>query len=85
MAPASIGNSRLWSSELSGPERRLTEFRFHDLRHTARLGAIEQQLKALGGWKSAVVSHYVHLVAEDAEEVPRCMNESGLEASQSTK
>jgi integrase len=53
MAPASIGNSRLWSTELSEIDGRITEFRLHDLRHTAatyraRLGATEQQLKAIG-------------------------------------
>jgi integrase len=48
-------------------------FRFHDLRHTAATylaqnGATEQQLRAIGGWKSGVVSRYVHLAAEDAKE-----------------
>jgi integrase len=46
------------------------DFHFHDLRHTAatylaRAGVSEQQLKAIGGWKSGVVSRYVHLAAED--------------------
>jgi integrase len=55
------------------------EFRFHDLRHSAatylaREGATEQQLKAIGGWKSNVVSRYVHLAAEDAKAVLERMN-----------
>jgi integrase len=50
------------------------DFRFHDIRHSAatylaREGATEQQLKAIGGWKSNVVSRYVHLAAEDAKAV----------------
>lgn len=54
-------------------------FRFHDLRHSAatylaREGATEQQLKAIGGWKSNVVSRYVHLAAEDAKAVLEKMN-----------
>jgi integrase len=54
-------------------------FRFHDLRHSAatylaREGATEQQLKAIGGWKSNVVSRYVHLAAEDAKAVVERMN-----------
>ena len=54
-------------------------FRFHDLRHSAatylaREGATEQQLRAIGGWKSAVVSRYVHLAAEDAKAVVERMN-----------
>jgi integrase len=49
-------------------------FRFHDLRHTAatilaRQGATEQQLRAIGGWKSGIVSKYVHLAAADAKTV----------------
>lgn len=48
------------------------DFHFHDLRHTAATylaqdGATEQQLRAIGGWKSNVVSRYVHLAAEDAK------------------
>jgi integrase len=55
------------------------DFRFHDLRHSAatylaREGATEQQLKAIGGWKSNVVSRYVHLAAEDAKAVLERMN-----------
>jgi len=50
----------------------IENFRFHDLRHTAatylaQQGATEQQLRAIGGWKSNVVSRYVHLAAEDAK------------------
>ena len=57
----------------------VTDFRFHDLRHSAatylaREGATEQQLKAIGGWKSNVVSRYVHLAAEDAKAVLERMN-----------
>jgi integrase len=58
-------------------------FRFHDLRHSAAtylacLGATEQQLKAIGGWKSGVVSRYVHLAAEDARAVLERMNDNVL-------
>jgi integrase len=54
-------------------------FHFHDLRQTAatylaRLGATEQQLKAIGGWKSNVANRYVHLAAEDAKELLERMN-----------
>jgi integrase len=47
-------------------------FRFHDLRHSAatgmaRMGASEQQLKAIGGWKSGIASRYVHLAAQDVK------------------
>jgi integrase len=50
------------------------DFRFHDLRHTAatylaQQGATEQQLRAIGGWKSGIVARYVHLAAEDAKGV----------------
>src|SRR5690606_3050564 len=50
----------------------IQDFRFHDLRHSAatylaQAGATEQQLKAIGGWKSGIVSRYVHLAAEDAK------------------
>ena len=63
----------------------VTRFRFHDLRHSAatylaREGATEQQLKAIGGWKSNVVSRYVHLAAEDAKSVVQKMNEKILGA-----
>ena len=49
-------------------------FRFHDLRHSAATylaqeGATEQQLRAIGGWKSGIVSRYVHLAADDAKDV----------------
>jgi integrase len=71
----------------------IKNFRFHDLRHSsatylAREGATEQQLKAIGGWKSNVVSRYVHLAAEDAKAVVQKMNEKilgGKEAEVSTK
>jgi integrase len=57
----------------------IVDFRFHDLRHTAatalaREGASEQQLKAIGGWKSGVVSRYVHIAGTDAKELLRKMN-----------
>lgn len=50
----------------------IQNLRFHDLRHTAatylaQAGATEQQLRAIGGWKSNVVARYVHLAAEDAK------------------
>jgi integrase len=50
----------------------IKNFQFHDLRHTAATylaqdGATEQQLRAIGGWKSNVVNRYVHLAAEDAK------------------
>lgn len=58
-------------------------FRFHDLRHTAatelaRLGATEQQLRAIGGWKSGVVSRYVHIASNDAKEIVAKMNKKVL-------
>ena len=58
-------------------------FRFHDLRHSAatylaREGATEQQLRAIGGWKSAVVNRYVHLAAADTKAVVAKMNEKIL-------
>ena len=58
-------------------------FTFHGLRHSAatylaREGATEQQLKAIGGWKSGVVSRYVHLAAQDAKDVLERMNEKIL-------
>lgn len=51
----------------------IENFRFHDLRHSAatylaQQGATEQQLRAIGGWKSGVVSRYVHLAAEDSRD-----------------
>lgn len=54
-------------------------FRFHDLRHSAatylaQLGATEQQLRAIGGWKSGVVSRYVHLAAEDAKDAMQALS-----------
>ena len=54
-------------------------FRFHDLRHSAAtylamLGATEQQLRAIGGWKSGVVSRYVHLAAEDAKDAMEALS-----------
>ena len=58
----------------------IEDFRFHDLRHSAatylaRDGASEQQLKAIGGWKSGVVSRYVHLAAAETRDVVQKMNE----------
>jgi len=62
---------------------KVANFHFHDLRHSAatylaREGATEQQLKAIGGWKSNVVSRYVHLAAEDARAVLEKMNNTIL-------
>lgn len=56
------------------------DFRFHDLRHSAAtylaaMGATEQQLRAIGGWKSGVVSRYVHLAAEDSRDALRALSE----------
>lgn len=61
----------------------VADFRFHDLRHSAatylaREGASEQQLRAIGGWRSSIVRRYVHLAAEDAREVLAKMNEKIL-------
>jgi integrase len=52
---------------------------YHTLRHQsatdlARAGATEQQLRAIGGWRSDVVRRYVHLAAEDARHVVEKMN-----------
>lgn len=63
----------------------VSNFRFHDLRHSAatylaRMGATEQQLKAIGGWKSGVVSRYVHLAAADARGVLERMHDKILGA-----
>jgi integrase len=57
----------------------IVDFRFHDLRHTAatalaREGASEQQHKAIGGWKSGVVSRYVHIASTDAKALLQKMN-----------
>jgi integrase len=57
----------------------VVNFTFHGTRHgsatyLAREGATEQQLKAIGGWKSNVVSRYVHLAAEDAKAVVEKMS-----------
>ena len=64
-------------------EAKVNEFRFHDLRHTAatelaKMGATEQQLRAIGGWKSGVVSRYVHLAANDSKELLARMNKKIL-------
>ena len=50
----------------------IEDFTFHGLRHSAatylaRAGATEQQLRAVGGWRSNVVSRYVHLAANDVQ------------------
>ena len=52
----------------------LEDFHFHDLRHSAatylaRAGATEQQLRAIGGWKSNVVNKYVHLAGDDVKDL----------------
>lgn len=69
---------------------RIEGFVFHGLRHTAatmlaREGATQEQLKAIGGWKSGVVSRYVHLAAEDAREVlermsKKILNTNGIQS-----
>ena len=61
----------------------IQDFRFHDLRHSAATylameGATEQQLRAIGGWKSGVVSKYVHIAAQDAKDVLAKMNKKIL-------
>jgi integrase len=58
---------------------KVVNFTFHGTRHSsatyfAREGATEQQLKAIGRWKSNVVSRYVHLAAEDAKAVVEKMS-----------
>lgn len=65
---------------------KVEDFTFHGLRHSAatylaREGATEQQLKAIGGWKSGVVSRYVHLAAADAEDILKKMNDKILGAA----
>ena len=67
---------------------RIDDFTFHGLRHSAatylaREGATEQQLRAIGGWKSTVVSRYVHLAAEDAKAMVEKMNDKILGAPKS--
>jgi integrase len=68
---------------------KLVDFKFHDLRHStatylAREGASEQQLRAIGGWKSGVVSRYVHIAAEDARDILMRMNERILPTNKET-
>jgi len=58
-------------------------FVFHGLRHTAatmlaREGATQEQLKAIGGWKSGVVGRYVHLAAQDGKAVLAKMSDKVL-------
>ena len=58
----------------------IENFRFHDLRHSAatylaQAGATEQQLKAIGGWKSGIVSRYVHLAAADSKDALEKLSE----------
>jgi hypothetical protein len=55
-------------------------FRFYDLRHSAatylaREGASEQQLKAIGGWKSGGASRYIYLAAMETRDIVQKMNE----------
>jgi integrase len=59
------------------------DFTFHALRHSAatylaRIGASEQQLRAIGGWKSNVLARYVHLAAEDTRALQEWMNDAIL-------
>lgn len=61
----------------------ITGLVFHGLRHSgatylARQGATEQQLRAIGGWKSNVVSRYVHLAAADTKDIVAKMNKEIL-------
>lgn len=61
----------------------IVDFRFHDLRHSAATylamqGATEQQLRAIGGWKSGIVSRYVHMASTDAKDVLERMNKKIL-------
>lgn len=61
----------------------ITDFKFHDLRHSAATylameGASEQQLRAIGGWKSGIVSRYVHIASTDARDVLARMNKKIL-------
>jgi integrase len=54
----------------------IEDVRFHDLRHSAATylaiqGATEQQLKAIGGWKSNVVKKYVHIAANQLRDPMR--------------
>jgi integrase len=67
------------SFQIACADAKVQGFHFHDLRHSAatylaREGATEQQLKAIGGWKSGVVSRYVHLAAEDARDIQEKMS-----------
>jgi integrase len=68
----------------------IKDFTFHGLRHSAatylaREGATEQQLRAIGGWKSNVVSRYVHLAAEDGKAVLERMNSKILGGANAKK
>jgi integrase len=72
--------------EAACSEAKIKGFVFHGLRHTAatmlaREGATQEQLKAIGGWKSGVVSRYVHLAAEDARSVLEKMNKKILDTN----
>jgi len=72
---------------------KIEDFTFHGLRHCAasllaREGATEQQLRAIGGWKSNIVSRYVHLAAADARDVLEKMNKKilgGADAKETEK
>lgn len=60
--------------ETAGAAAGLGKFHFHNLRHTsatllAGQGATESQLKAVGGWKSSVVSRYIHIAAADTKAI----------------
>jgi integrase len=68
----------------------IEDFTFHGLRHSAatylaREGATEQQLRAIGGWRSNVVSRYVHLAAEDGRDVLKRMNSAILGGADAKK
>jgi len=78
----SIGNRYNYAKRFKAAcdAAKVADFRFHDQRHSAatylaREGATEQQLRAIGGWKSNVVNRYVHLAAVDAKQITERMNE----------
>ena len=65
--------SEAWENALENAE--ITDFRFHDLRHTwaswhVQSGTSLQELMELGGWKSyEMVLRYAHLAPEKLSSV----------------